>query len=991
MIARLYAEMIVNEELPACNYVKQGCQRYLDMLEEAEKPDALFYFSDAWAVDSCDFFDKMVAPSGGKRGDRLVCQPWQIFGLCWIFGFRRNDPSMPNEIGVRLVREIYWEVPRGSGKALALDTPIPTPSGWTTMGDVGIGDSVYSQDGSVTRVISATDVMFDHECYRVTFSNGESVLADAEHLWVTEAHVDQPGVRSGRRIKRWKPPSLAKRKIGKYQYWYARLGGKEHCFGRVGIDDASVYARFERESALDLEARPIGLDNLKRVRSTKEIAETLTFGRRGDWNHSVDMPSPIWGDRDLSIDPYLLGAWLGDGDSSNARITCSVEDKSHWIKAISLCGYVPTEGKNGTRIGITGHGGLFRRSLRDLSVLGDKHIPPSYLRASRDDRVALLQGLMDTDGYCAADGHSQEFYSCNRMLADGVSELLATLGVRHSLTSKPAKLNGKICGTVYTVRFCVRREQLAVFRMERKLSRMRGIESVGAWRNNTVQIVGCDPVESVPVKCITVDHPSSMFLFGRTMLPTHNSPTAAIIALYCWLNEDENGSQIFIGAPKEEQANYVFDPMRVMITQTPELQAHYGIEEPTKLQIKLANDPYARVRKISSISQREDGANPHVVVMEELHAQDEALFNVMDSSLGKRVNNLFISITTAGNRAQGVCWSTRKRLIAVLAGIKDEPSFFGMIYTLDENEIKEKKIAHDPERWYKCNPMLGITLSMSSLKERLAKAKAQSEAAVLEFERTRLNVWSNGAGGLISDENWASCEDKTLNINDFRGMEAYIGGDLASKTDLASIGILFERNNALVAFNEHFCPSHSKSFKHSDFGPMYDGWVKGGHLTLTNGAITDYNVIEERIRLWCELFDVQAIVFDQYQSNQILASLYNDGLPAMSVMPGVKTSSDPTKDLLARIEGEEQGGAFYHDGNPVTRWMAMNVCGYYDKRSNVLAQKDDPNSPYKIDGFAALINANVARMDAMLDVKVKKKSIYETRGLVGFEEEDDGE
>lgn len=470
------------------------------------------------------------------------------------------------------------------------------------------------------------------------------------------------------------------------------------------------------------------------------------------------------------------------------------------------------------------------------------------------------------------------------------------------------------------------------------------------------------------------------------------SALAAAIGLYCWLNEDEKGSQIFIGAPKEEQARYVFKPMSDMTTETPEFQSHYGIDV-TMQRLRRHDDPAAQVRMISSIASREDGANPHVVIMEELHEQDEDLFNVMDSSLGKRVNNLFISITTAGKRAHGVCWSTRKRLINVLAKLSDQPAFFGTIYTLDDEEIKDKRIAHDPKRWPKAIPMWGITLSRSFLTDEMEKARQQSEARVLEVERTRLNIWSNGAGGLISDENWAACENKELDILDFRGEVAFIGADLGSKNDLSSIAIIFERDGKLAIFNEHFVPSKSKSFLHEEIGPLYSGWCRPpgdgrpSWLTMTNGPITDYNVIEARIRLWCKLFDVRYIGFDTYQSNQILSSLFNDGLPAGQVAPGVKTVSDPTKDLLARIEG----GLLEHNGDPVMRWMAMNVCGYFDKRGNVLAQKEDEKSVYKIDGFAALINANVARMDAMLDVPKKWKSVYEIRGGLAGDDDDEPE
>src|SRR5690606_11313843 len=117
----------------------------------------------------------------------------------------------------------------------------------------------------------------------------------------------------------------------------------------------------------------------------------------------------------------------------------------------------------------------------------------------------------------------------------------------------------------------------------------------------------------------------------------------------------------------------------------------------------------------------------------------------------------------------------------------------------------------------------------------LVKAKSQSEAAVLEFERTRLNIWSNGAGGLISDENWQACEVKDLDILAFKGQRAAIGGDLGSKSDLSSIGIIFDNGPKISIFNEHFVPSRSKSFLHDEFGPLYDGWVRQKALTVTNG------------------------------------------------------------------------------------------------------------------------------------------------------------
>jgi replicative DNA helicase len=81
----------------------------------------------------------------------------------------------------------------GVGKALALDTPLPTPTGWTTMGDVAVGDELLGADGRPTRVVAATEVMLGRPCYEVEFSDGTTIVADAQHLWSTTRGVVQTG------------------------------------------------------------------------------------------------------------------------------------------------------------------------------------------------------------------------------------------------------------------------------------------------------------------------------------------------------------------------------------------------------------------------------------------------------------------------------------------------------------------------------------------------------------------------------------------------------------------------------------------------------------------------------------------------------------------------------------------------------------------------------------------------------------------------------
>lgn len=149
------------------------------------------------------------------------------------------------------------------GKALALDTPIPTPTGWTTMGDIRVGDTVLGADGHPTTVTNATDVMTGRPCFKVIFDDGTEIIADAEHQWLTET-------RASRRAR-----SSA----------LAGSGG-----GRVRT---SVGAQ---------------------VRTTAEIRETVrcvTADQRA--NHSIANTRPLQlPEANLLVAPYTLGIWLGD-------------------------------------------------------------------------------------------------------------------------------------------------------------------------------------------------------------------------------------------------------------------------------------------------------------------------------------------------------------------------------------------------------------------------------------------------------------------------------------------------------------------------------------------------------------------------------------------------------------------------------------------------------------------------------------------------------
>ena len=369
---------------------------------------------------------------GGLRltGELLPCL------LCWC-DTCGNTGRVPSS-------SPYWlmvEVPPQHGKALALDTPIPTPDGWRLMGDLRPGDRVFAEDGAPCTVVAVSPVWRDRPVYEVRTDDGDTIIADAAHEWV--ACLDR-----------------------KRPVW--------------------------RRHTTEVLARPRGKRALIRAQGA--------------------LAAP---DADLPIPPYVLGAWLGDGTSAHATITQGESDIA-WMRAeVERCGVRTSDRATAGTFGLLGVVG----HLRALGVLGNKHIPAAYLRASEAQRRALLQGIVDTDGHVGPRGQV-EVCSTSAMLADGVLELVRSLGVKARISTGRATINGRDCGPKYRVMFYM----AGAARMPRKATRCRdGVKHPGRY----VYAVAAGTADTV---CIQVDSPSHMFLAGRSMLPTHNSELVSVQA-----------------------------------------------------------------------------------------------------------------------------------------------------------------------------------------------------------------------------------------------------------------------------------------------------------------------------------------------------------------------------------------------------------------------------------------------------------------------------
>lgn len=369
----------------------------------------------------------------------------------------------------------------GGGKLLKLDTLIPTPFGWTTMGEVAVGDLVIDESGNPCSVVAKSAVTME-QTYRLTFSDGSEIVAGERHQWVTSNHRE--------RFRAW--ACTEERKAARRESRPTRGMGKRPDLARRNA---------ESRKSLNLP--------LASVRTTREIFDTLVVAG-GRINHSVAVAGALkLPEANLLIDAYTLGAWLGDGDSSGASIFGA--DEEIFLQVGNS--YPVTRHASQYGHGVLG----LKTQLRQLGLLGNKHIPHAYLRASFGQRLALLQGLMDTDGHCDNRGQC-EIQLTNKRLIDDTLELIHSLGIKAQMREGTAKLYGRTIGPKWRIKFLT---EHPVFRLPRKLigqkrSGFRGTHDVR-------YITKCEPVDPVPMQCIQVDSPNHMYLCGKAMIPTHNS------------------------------------------------------------------------------------------------------------------------------------------------------------------------------------------------------------------------------------------------------------------------------------------------------------------------------------------------------------------------------------------------------------------------------------------------------------------------------------
>ena len=397
--------------------------------------------------------------------------------------------------------------PSQTGMALSVSTPIPTPSGWTNMGNLRVGDVVFDELGNPSTITYVSPIYTDHVCYRLTFDDGQEIIADAGHRWFVSC--DRP------------------------------------------LKDGAIYPAPSGRPNKDLELTHEG------VLTTEMISRDFKRGNRNLF--AVHNTAPlVTADADLPLDPYFLGMWLGDGNTHACVLTAHSSDLPFVTKELTRRGFVvlPSSQKGDTtqvrvhfpdQIAHPGRGkpNSVSSKLNGLHLLGrEKFVPTKYLRGSAKQRRELLCGLMDTDGSIDKNGRCC-FHNTNPQLVSAVEELAASLGYKtHTRWREPqggmSIQSKKNCAEVSFVAYA----EDPVFLRPRKKERLRPISEGKPQETRRRRITNVEKVPTVSVRCISVDSPNHLYLAGRGMIPTHNTEVQ-IRKFLAFLKRNRSTSGIF--------------------------------------------------------------------------------------------------------------------------------------------------------------------------------------------------------------------------------------------------------------------------------------------------------------------------------------------------------------------------------------------------------------------------------------------------------------
>ena len=377
------------------------------------------------------------------------------------------------------------------------------------------------------------------------------------------------------------------------------------------------------------------------------------------------------------------------------------------------------------------------------------------------------------------------------------------------------------------------------------------------------------------------------YLYLEIAKKNGKSEIAAGLGVYHLFADGEINGEVYVVAADRDNAGIVFAAAKYMVEQSPALKKRSRIVDSVKTIYDETSG--SRLKVLSSEAYSKHGYKPSCVIFDELHAQPSRdLWDVMTFGAGDaRRQPVWIVLTTAGDDPdrKSIGWEVHEKALAIYRwrrGARDEkayddPRWLPIIYGLglieDEDELKNLNI-YDEDLWRRCNPSLGKTLKLSTIRAQAADAK-KSEAAERLFRWLRLNQWiATATVGWIpitiydkTQWNPPGCKDWREAVQLLRGKTCYGGVDLSKSTDLTAFVLVFPPQEGLdrwVALPTGWMPLDGIDAREREDHVPYRDWIRAGFLHGCEGDIIDFEAVADAVVQAAQDYDLRMVGFDPY-------------------------------------------------------------------------------------------------------------------------------
>lgn len=438
------------------------------------------------------------------------------------------------------------------------------------------------------------------------------------------------------------------------------------------------------------------------------------------------------------------------------------------------------------------------------------------------------------------------------------------------------------------------------------------------------------------------------YIEALIMVPKGNgkSPWASAMGLWYAFLDGAKQSEVYCGAVSLSQAMEVFRPA-LSFVESQSAFAELGVQALKKSIFTLGGSRFQPI-----IGKGRHGARPYLAILDELHqAISSDLYGTLKTGCNKTPNSLMLVISTAGIAStQNTCYQLQQDAQKVLTGELPNERLFAAIYCSDDTVAW-----NSDEALRMANPNLGISNDAEKLRIAIAEA-TRNPAHANNIKAMHLNIWSTAKSSWMNIQRWQDCGDPALTLESVKHLPCWIGADLASRLDLASIALVFRDDSQgskphYYVFTRSYLPQDRVDEPEN---VHYQRWVEEGHLTATPDSSIDFDIILDDTVKDIEQYKVRSLVYDsghegEYWSQRVVN------------LSGVTRVEAPTKSsvmtpAMKELEAAVFDGRLHHNGDPILTWCIGNIVTH-EYGSGQYATPDKERPEFKLDAAIAVLTA----------------------------------